>query len=405
MRRTSLFVIFLSVFIDLIGFGIVLPLIPLYGETFGASGFMIGAILASYSLMQFFFVPVWGKWSDQIGRRPVILLSNLGSFGSYLLFAFASGLEGQTAVILLLVSRVFAGVFGANLSAASAYIADISTKEKRSKSMAVIGIAFGLGFILGPALGAISAKFFGLQGPGCVAAALCGFNFLFGLIVLGESRSKESGNAPQRPRFSQWKATLSDSKLGPLILLYFIATFAFTAFESAFSLYLNQTPEFAFELDQVGYLFAYAGIISAYVQGGAIGRLVKKYGEPRLVIASFLVLCIGMFLMPLAGSLPLLLVGLAFYAVGQGIHRTPLFGLISINSGSDEQGAVFGVAQGVASVARIIGPIFALMLYGFRSTLPFIISGVICIGAGLIALRYLGGEHHGYEHGKEKTDP
>src|SRR5882724_12298270 len=174
-RKPSLLVIFLSVFIDLIGFGIVLPLLPGYAEDnfrpdFSAKGVAIGGIIASFSLMQFLFAPVWGKLSDRIGRRPVMLVSNLGACGSYALFAFACGMSGTTGLLWILASRIFAGICGANLSVASAYIADISPPEKRSARMGLIGMAFGLGFIFGPAIGAFSVEYLGRTGPGFVAA-------------------------------------------------------------------------------------------------------------------------------------------------------------------------------------------------------------------------------------------
>src|SRR3954462_10912222 len=177
MRKPSLSIIFFTVFIDLIGFGIVMPLLPLYSAEFGAPGWMNGAIVASFSLMQFVFAPAWGKLSDRIGRRPVLLISNGGAAVAYGMFGFASRFEGHTALWLLLASRVFAGICGANLSVASAYIADVSPPEKRSKSMGLIGMVFGLGFILGPALGSFSADKFGLAGPGWVAAVICTVNF------------------------------------------------------------------------------------------------------------------------------------------------------------------------------------------------------------------------------------
>ena len=188
MKKPSLLIIFFTVFIDLIGFGIVLPLLPLYNDRFGAPGILVnGAIVASFSIMQFVFAPAWGKLSDRIGRRPVLLVSNAGAAVAYAMFAYASRFEGHTALWLLLASRVFAGICGANLSVASAYIADVSPPEKRSKSMGLIGMAFGLVLFFRPALGSFSADRFGLEGPGWIASAICAANFLFTAFMLVES--------------------------------------------------------------------------------------------------------------------------------------------------------------------------------------------------------------------------
>src|SRR5580704_4219294 len=249
-RKPSLLVIFLSVFIDLIGFGIVLPLLPNYAEdnfsaTFSQKGLVIGAIIASFSLMQFFFAPVWGKLSDRIGRRPVMLISNLGAAGSYALFAIGCSFIKDTPVAdnnylplgIILLSRVFAGICGANLSVASAYIADISPPEKRSARMGLIGMAFGLGFIFGPAIGAFSIEIFhSKQAPGWVAASFCAANFILGWFILGESRKPNSEHVVARPKLNQWSHTLAQPKLGLLICVFFFATFCFTCFESTFTL-------------------------------------------------------------------------------------------------------------------------------------------------------------------------
>ena len=178
-RKSSLLVIFLTVFIDLIGFGIVLPMLALYSKDYGASGFVAGCIVASYSLMQFILAPMWGRWSDRIGRRPILLISTAGACVSYIIFAFACGAQ---SIWLLVASRIAAGICGANLSVASAYIADISPPEDRSKRMGLIGMAFGLGFIFGPVLGALSAGWFGATGPGWTAATICGFNFILAFL-------------------------------------------------------------------------------------------------------------------------------------------------------------------------------------------------------------------------------
>src|SRR5947208_5896023 len=252
MKRPSVFIIFLTVFIDLIGFGIVLPLLPIYSKTFGANGWQIGVLMASYSVMQFLFSPVWGRLSDRIGRRPVLLVSTAGAAVSYSVFALGSGLNGQLALAVLLLSRMFAGICGANITVAQAYIADITPVEERSKRMGLIGMAFGLGFIFGPALSSLSLSGFtvpfldirfsgfGLQGPGWVAAGLCAVNFLFALSKLPESWRPSSEHVKPRPRFAQWLHTLGQPELGLLNGLFFLTTFCFTCFDTTSGLLVSE---------------------------------------------------------------------------------------------------------------------------------------------------------------------
>src|SRR5690242_16408702 len=193
-RKPSMLVVFLTVFIDLIGFGIVVPLVPMYSRHYGASGWMIGVIIASFSAMQFIFSPIWGRLSDRHGRRPILLMSTAGAAVSYALFAISSGITNpMSAAGMLLISRVFAGICGGNITVAQAYIADVTPPEQRSKKMGLIGMAFGLGFIFGPALGGFSLKQFGNTGPGWVACSLCAANFLLAFFILPESRQPGSG--------------------------------------------------------------------------------------------------------------------------------------------------------------------------------------------------------------------
>jgi DHA1 family tetracycline resistance protein-like MFS transporter len=379
MKKPSLLVIFLTVFIDLIGFGIVLPLLPRYADQFGAPGWGVGLIISSYSIMQFFFAPWWGKLSDKIGRRPVILVSTAGSSLSYVLFAVASGWEGNTGLWMLLVSRVFAGIGGANLSVASAYIADVTSTENRSKGMGLIGMAFGFGFILGPAIGALSAMQFGLAGPGWVAAAICGTNFVLACFVLVESRKPASEPAPDRPKLEQWMHTLKQPKLGFLIGIFFLATFCFACFESTLPLLLDRT--FHYDETQLGYLFAYCGFVAAMVQGGLVGRLVKRFGEPMLISLSLIGVAVSLALLPFMGSLGAMLIALGLFAIFSGINRAPTMGMISLNAPENEQGSTLGVAQSAGTLARIFGPIFATTLYMVKPALPY----VICAGVALIA--------------------
>src|SRR6266550_638050 len=213
MKKPSVFIIFLTVFIDLIGFGIVLPLLPIFAKNFDATGFVIGALMASFSAMQFFFAPLWGRLSDRVGRRPVLLVSTAGSAVSYAIFAMGSGMSGQAGLILLFASRVFAGVCGANITVAQAYIADVTPPEQRSRKMGLIGMAFGLGFIFGPAIGGFSLNQFGNTGPGWVAASLCAANFLLAFLILPESRLPGSAQATPRPHIEQWTHTLAQPKV------------------------------------------------------------------------------------------------------------------------------------------------------------------------------------------------
>jgi DHA1 family tetracycline resistance protein-like MFS transporter len=386
MRKPSVLVIFLTVFIDLIGFGIVMPLLPLYSEQFGANGFEVGAIIASFSVMQFLFSPIWGRLSDRVGRRPVLLISLTGGVLSYALFTWASTLTGKSGLYLLLCSRTFGGICGGNITVAQAYIADISPPAERSARMGLIGMAFGLGFIFGPALGALSAHY-GLAAPGWVATTLCTLNLLAAALILPESWRPNSEHVPRRPRFSQWLHTLSQPRVGLLIGLFFLATFCFACYETTLALLVKRT--FHYDQAHVGYLFAYGGIISAAIQGGMIKRLVNSLGEPRLIMCSFVVLGISLILLPFLTTTATLLFGLALLAVGSSINRPPTFGLISVLTPAHEQGATLGVAQSAGSLSRIFGPIFAGSMFQLRPSLPYVICGGIALAAGALAWRYL----------------
>jgi MFS family permease len=390
MRSGSpLLVIFLTVFIDLIGFGICLPLLPKYAERYGAQGWQIGAAMGVYSLMQLIFAPWWGQLSDRIGRRPVLLVSNFGSIIAYGLFGLSARYIGETGFWILLGSRIFAGICGANLSVASAFIADVTTPEKRSKGMGLIGMAFGLGFILGPVLGSQAFKHFGLAGPGMVAAAICALNFVLGCVILPETRSKDAVPAARRPRLAQIRHVLAMKEVGFLIGIYFLGTFAFTSFESTLPLLLD--AKLRYDEEHVGYVFAFCGVMAALVQGGGIGRLVKSFGERRLIGASLIVVAISLLLMPLANSLATMLTALAVFAIGSGINRAPTMGLISQLSPPDEQGTTLGIAQSAGTLARVLGPTVATTLYDLWLPGPYLACATIALLAGLLAvLRLMG---------------
>lgn len=411
-RKPSLLVVFLTVFIDLVGFGIIVPLVPMYSRHYGASGLMIGVVIASFSAMQFIFSPIWGKLSDRHGRRPILLISTAGACVSYVIFALASGLQDHASALwLMLVSRMFAGACGGNITVAQAYVADISKPEERSKRMGLIGMAFGLGFIFGPAISGVMLKYFGATGPGWAAAGMCGFNFVLAFAILVESLKPESTQASNRPRFAQWGHTLSQPKIGVLILIFFLATFAFSCFESTLPLLVSDDFNLGITADAtrpastVISLFVFCGVLAALIQGGAIGRLVKLFGEPNLISASLIMTGASLVLLPLVkGDGPLrwsavlhladkpwlaMLAVLVLLSIGSSLSRAPLFGLLSNLTPANEQGATIGVAQSAGSLARIVGPLFAATLYGHLPMLPYLICGGIAILAGISAFPLL----------------
>lgn len=385
--RPPLLVIFLTVFIDLVGFGICLPLLPKYAARYGAEGWKIGAAMGVYSLMQLFFAPWWGQLSDRIGRRPVLLVSNFGSIVAYGLFGLSAGYSGDTGFWILVGSRVFAGICGANLSVASAYIADVTTAENRSKGMGMIGMAFGLGFILGPVIGGLSFARFGLAGPGWVAAAICAANFLLGLAILPETRQPVDKPPERRQRMAQVKHVLSLPDVGFLVGIYFLGTFAFTSFESTLPLLLD--AKLKYDEKHVSYVFAFCGLTAAMVQGGGIGRLVKSFGERKLIGGSLVIAAASLALMPFANTLGLMLFALAVFAAGSGINRAPTMGLISQLSPAEEQGATLGVAQSAATLARVLGPVAATTLYHAWLPAPYLVCAAVALFAGLLAMKRL----------------
>jgi DHA1 family tetracycline resistance protein-like MFS transporter len=327
------------------------------------------------------------------------------------LFARSTGLENPTAALwLMVVSRLFAGMCGGNITVAQAYIADITPPADRSKRMGLIGMAFGLGFILGPFIGAESLAHLGDTGPGWVAAAMCAANFLLAFFILTESHRPDSAQAAPRPHLDQWAHTLSQPKVGLLVIVFFLATFCFSCFESTLPLLVGANFHLDFKRDAtsastVGYLFVYCGLIGALVQGGAIGRLVKKVGEPRLIALSLALTAASFAWIPfLKGTSQLswrallqpdglpwvwLLLALALLSVGTSLTRPPLFGMVSNLTPANEQGATIGVAQGAGSLARILGPVFATGLLAYSPPLPYLICAAVLLGTTVLVVQRL----------------
>ncbi|MFZ2491846.1 MAG: MFS transporter [Thermoanaerobaculia bacterium] len=389
MRKSSLFVLFLTVFVDLIGFGMVIPFLPYYAREYGASGFEVGAVVGIYSIMQFFFAPVWGRLSDRIGRRPVLLVSLTASFAGYLLFAFAHSLT------LLFASRIIAGIGGANIGTAQAYIADTTTHEQRAKGMGLIGAAFGLGFILGPPLSGVLSTvgvrhgFAGNLIPGLVAAGLSLTAFLIALFVLAES--KPAGIVPRSglpPQFDLrlWREMLTSRAMSALLGGLFLTLLATAGMET--SVTLHARDRFAFTQLDMAYFFLFMGVVVAVLQGGLIGRFSRAIGERALIIVGAAAFTLGFAMVPAVFTVPMLYVIAFFVAVGQGLCYPSLTSLVSKVAPESERGSMLGIATSAGSLARFVGPIIAGGLYDLAGAAGAFYGGAIVMAIAMwIAVR------------------
>jgi MFS transporter, DHA1 family, tetracycline resistance protein len=360
-----LIIIFVTIFIDLVGFGIAIPVLPAYAKNeFGASPFTIGWLLASYSIMQFVSTPFIGQLSDKFGRRPVLFFSLLGTSVA----ALITGLSATFHVLpLLFFGRIFDGATGGNISTAQAYIADITTKENRAKGMGLIGAAFGLGFIFGPAIGGILSKF-GSQTPFFFVSALAFINAVSLYFILPESRKFGENEIIKRrgSRFSELLDSVKDSRFGIVTLLYFLLVVAFSIMTTVFVQYTSY--RFGYTPEQNGYLFAFIGVLAIILQGGVFSRLVEKFGETKLVVIGCILLAGSFFAVPFvgpeAGGLTALLVGIAFFSIGNSLSSPALTSLASKEAHEESQGKTLGILQSAASLARAIGPaLSAFLLY------------------------------------------
>lgn len=374
-------------FLDLVGFGIVIPLLPLYAQRFGAGAVAVAWLLAVYSLMQFLFAPAWGRLSDRVGRRPVLLVGLFGSAASYL----ACGVAGSLP--LLFAARALNGVAGANIGVAQAYIADVTRPEDRAKGMGMIGAAFGLGFIVGPALGGLLLRW-GPAAPFLFAAALTLANAVLAVFRLPESLPPERRAArPPAPTLAERARALfgraTPGRLRALYLAGFLFTLAIASAEGTFSLWAdarwNATGE------RVAYLFVFLGVVSAVAHAGVAGRLVRRIGERRTALAGLASVAAGLVTAALAPSWPMLLVGLGLLALGQGLASPAVSSLISRQGGAAEQGRVLGIFQSLSALARAAGPVaggVALAHVGLAA--PFLSASIVTAAAALVLVAIVG---------------
>ena len=445
MSRKPLFIIFVTVFVDLLGFGIVLPLLPRYAEHFlpaqtqtqtsvdtttkdgpqtesdpiaysaealtghegrghRRAGLILGCLMASFSAMQFLFAPLWGILSDRIGRRPVLLVGLAGSTLFYILFALVTQwgnngpILGLNPIVWLFITRMGAGVAGATIPTAQAYIADCTDVTSRGKGMAIIGAAFGIGFTFGPLLGSLfvpnSLTAAPSSAPGYVAAALSGGAFLLGLFLLPESLKKGADSRATRHGWQSMGSmyrVLTHRTLGPIIFAVFLTTFAFGQFETTLAMLtkrLGVTDRGNF------YVFAYIGLILTLAQGLLVRRLIPRLGEYRMALGGVVLMTIGLLLIgqtAKTSSLTMLIVVLPIVVVGFSATTPALQSMLSLKSGDDVQGEVLGVGQSISSLARIAGPVVGMMLQERDLALPYWFAGLLmAFGTVMVSrLKYL----------------
>ena len=353
-------------------------MLPFYAGDFGADGFVTGVLYSTYSLVQLIMAPLWGRISDRVGRRPVIILGLLGSAVAYTIFARADSLA------LLFVSRVVGGIGGSTIPVAQAYIADVTPPGHRAGGLGLIGAAFGLGFVVGPALGGI---LYGLSpgspaAPGYTAAALCLANALAALAWLPESRRPGTLRGTSRFNLGTALAEAAGSRQIRLILAgYLCITMAFATLQPTLSLLASE--RFGMGTRHAGYLFALLGIVSVIVQGGLVRRLVPRFGELTLLRVSGIPLCLGLLLLGVATTTPLLLSGLVLIGIGYGGSIPSVLALLSRATASERQGAVLGLGQSVGSLARVLSPAMAGVLFDIRLGLPYLAGAALIVIASI----------------------
>jgi MFS transporter, DHA1 family, tetracycline resistance protein len=347
--------VLLTVLVDLIGFGLVIPLLTFYSEDYGATPTQVTMLMAVYSLAQFLFAPVWGQLSDTYGRRPIMLISIAGTCLTLVGFAAANHLW------LLFVFRALNGVCAANIATAQAYVADLTTPENRAKGMGMIGASFGVGLSLGPWIGGELSPL-GHVVPIWVAAALSGLNFLWAWHGLPESHPRGDTSGPRRtldPRVVL--RALAHPTVGAAIVLTFVATFAFSMMEATFTLVAEHAWNMSAQ--QVGRIFGLIGLIGIVIQGGLIGRLVRAFGEPRLLMAGYLITAAGLSLLGVTTSAVGIYGGCALVATGMSLANPSLQSIISKGAHPTEQGAVLGANQSLSALARALAPTAGGLLF------------------------------------------
>jgi DHA1 family tetracycline resistance protein-like MFS transporter len=383
-------ILLLIIFIDLVGFGVVIPLLPYYALNFHATPLEVTSMMACYSFAQFFSSPIWGRISDRFGRRPVLLVSLSASVLSYLWLGFAD------ALWMLFAARLLSGAGAGNIAAAQAYITDVTPPEKRAKGMGMIGAAFGLGFTVGPAIGGLLAgsnpDAAALARPAFAAASLSVLALVLAFLLLKESLSPELRGLANRPgRWALAQDAFGRPLLRHLIVLFFLTTCAFAGLESTFALWA--TSVFGWGPRQIGWIFFFVGLVLAAVQGGLIRWLTSRFGEARLTTYGAGLLVLGLAGLPFSLGLAAVLAVMALLSLGLGCLNPSVTSLVSREAGADERGGILGVNQSAQSLARILGPALAGAVYtaGGRDT-PYYVGAIIMVAVVAMALKLPRGE-------------
>lgn len=396
-ERNRLLTIFLIVFVDLLGFSLILPLLPYYAEQYGANALTVGLLTASYAAAQLIGAPVLGRLSDQYGRRPILLVSIAGTAVGFLLLGVAEVLGraigaaffganiaaiNLAVLTLLFISRILDGLTGGNISVAQAYIADVTPPQERGKAFGLIGAAFGLGFIIGPVVGGILGDRFDYAVPALVAMTIASLNLLAVYFFLPESVTPEQRAETMhhpRPAFSAsaLMAALQRPRVGPLFHIRFFFGMAFSMFQTIFALYAAGYP-LNLSVEQTGLVLGYVGVLSIVTQGFAIGRLTKRYSDKQLMLAAALLMTGSLLLWGFAPNVWTLLIVMAPLAFGGGVLNTVINSALSKSVYPEEIGGTLGISASLESLTRVIAPaIGGLLLTVARPWGPAIFTSLL----------------------------
>ncbi|HSN13128.1 MAG TPA: MFS transporter [Anaeromyxobacteraceae bacterium] len=379
--RSALGVLFVVVFVDLLGFGMVIPTMPTYAADMHAPKAWIGLLMTGYSAMQFLFAPVWGRVSDRVGRRKVFLVSIAMTAVAFFAYALAPTWGW------LLAARLFAGFATANLAIARAFVADVTTPETRARGMGIIGASFGLGFILGPFFGGVLSHHVSHAAPAWVAGLLAAVNGVAAYFILPEPETHVA--AERRPRFAALRGEMKVVGIRRVLIVSFLSILAFSAMEATFALIAKDS----YGLDQahIGYVFAYIGVFAVLVQGGLIGPLTRRFGERRLLVAGLVMQGASFLVLPFAGSLAGLLGVLVPLSLGSGLTSPSLSALLSRMAHKDEQGGTMGIGESASALGRIVGPETGTFTYAnVGHAFPYLLGGVLMAVAAGFAVSLAG---------------